>query len=295
MPGHRAPPDLEAQGRAIVERLGGRWNGANGLCRCPAHDDRRPSLSVRLGRRNLLLHCFAGCDTPRIIRALRELGQVFHRRDSDEIVRPRGRSGSTPAAAALRLWHQARPSVGTPAERYLARRGLEASSDELRYHPCAPHGPRPFTRFRPALVAAVRDESGLVAVHRSFLELDGLSLAVLDEPRMGLGPFGAGAVRLGGVAPCLGLAEGLETALSASILFGQPCWATLGTERFARLALPPEVQRLVLFLDNDAGGRRAEQLARATFAELPIEVHYPPASGEDWNDVLREQPAPSRP
>jgi hypothetical protein len=162
-----------------------------------------------------------------------------------------------------------------------------AECSELRYHPRTPHGAKPLTRFRPALIAAVRDESGLVAIHRSFVDPRRGSLARLPEPRCGLGRFGSGAVRLGGVAPRLGLAEGIETALSATALFGIPCWATLGTERFPLVALPPEVTRLVLFLDNDGGGRRAEALARQAHGHLPIEARYPRKPGADWNDVLR--------
>ena len=103
-------------------------------------------------------------------------------------------------------------------------------------------------------------------------------------------------IRLGGVAPCLGLAEGLETALSATALFGLPCWATLGTERFRLVSLPPQVTRLVLFLDNDRGGRRAEALAREAFAYLAVEVRYPRRRGTDWNDVLcaGSPPSPDR-
>jgi DNA primase len=47
------------------------------------------------------------------------------------------------------------------------------------------------------------------------------------------------------------------------------------------------VTELVLFLDNDAGGRRAEALARETFARLAMEARYPRRPGADWNDVLR--------
>ena len=87
--------------------------------------------------------------------------------------------------------------------------------------------------------------------------------------------------------------EGLETALSATALFGLPCWATLGTERFRLVSLPPQVTRLVLFLDNDRGGRRAEALAREAFAYLAVEVRYPRRRGTDWNDVLCAGSAPS--
>ena len=44
----------------------GRWTA-----RCPAHPDRRPSLSIRAGDDGqVLLHCFAGCATERVLTAL---------------------------------------------------------------------------------------------------------------------------------------------------------------------------------------------------------------------------------
>ncbi|MBT9486565.1 MAG: DNA primase [Rubrivivax sp.] len=44
----------------------GRW-----MCKCPAHRDRRASLSVReLDNGVVLLHCFAQCEVEEIVRAL---------------------------------------------------------------------------------------------------------------------------------------------------------------------------------------------------------------------------------
>lgn len=44
----------------------GRW-----MARCPAHDDREPSLSITTGRDGrVLVHCFAGCAVPAILAAL---------------------------------------------------------------------------------------------------------------------------------------------------------------------------------------------------------------------------------
>ena len=288
---NRPSSRLEQEALDLVERLGGRWSGHSGLCRCPAHDDRRPSLSVRAGRSRLLLHCFAGCTASEILRALQSGGVIEAGpgvASAPDIPRP----AAIPSSAALRIWGGGRELDDTPAARYLASRAIEARSRELRYHPRTPRGARPQTRFRPAMLAAVRDETGLVAIHRTFLDPRRDSLAAVDEPRCALGRLGRGAVRLGGAASRLGLAEGVETALSASILFGLPCWATLGTERFGLVALPYEVAELVLFLDHDAGGHRAEALARSRFAHVPrIEACYPPRVGDDWNDVLRAKAA----
>ena len=47
-------------------RVGGQW-----LVRCPAHDDRRPSLAVRERHDGaLLLCCHAGCATEAVLEAL---------------------------------------------------------------------------------------------------------------------------------------------------------------------------------------------------------------------------------
>jgi putative DNA primase/helicase len=277
---------LVEEGRRLVEQLGGTWATDRGVCRCPAHDDRNPSLSVRLGRSRLLLHCFAGCEIADILRALRRASLVS-RSDTDAALAETCPEPASLSGAAIRLWGSARPIPSTAAQRYLAARSLRTDSPEIRFHPRTPQGPKPFTRFRPALIAAVRDETGLVAVHRTFLTPGRSGRAPTASAKSALGPLGRGAVRLCPAAARLGLAEGIETAMSASALFGIPCWATLGTERFRHVALPPEVKTLLLFLDNDEGGRRAEALAREAFPHLSeIQSRFAHRQGWDWNDVL---------
>ena len=282
---------LEAQGREIVERLGGEWQRSGGLCRCPAHDDRTPSLSVRPGERRLLFHCFAGCETRKVLRALGALQLLGSGRQpgGSEAAPSPADPGARHRGAAERLWATALPARGSPAEAYLRSRRLPLTVSDLRYHPRTPYGRGAQAIFRPGLLAAVRDDAGLVAVHRTFLDPGSGRLADLPLPKRALGRLGQGAVRLrpprGGT---LGWAEGIENAMAATQLMGIPCWATLGAERFARVVLPRDVTRLILFLDNDAGGRRAEMLAREAYrgSELTVEARYPAAAGADWNDVL---------
>lgn len=288
---------LEAQGRDIVERLGGEWRPGGGMCRCPAHDDRTPSLSVRPGERRLLFHCFAGCETGKVIRALNALKLLAPElpAGSNETLATPADPGRRNRGAAARLWAAARPIGRSPAEAYLRSRGLALEAWDLRYHPSTPYGRGLQAIFRPAMLAAVRDESGLVAVHRTFLDPTSATLADLALPKRALGRLGPAAVRLRPPRDgMLGWAEGIETAMAAILLTGIPCWATLGTERFARVALPASVERLILFLDNDTGGRRAERVASEALRGrgVEIEARYPQAEGTDWNDVLLSRSTP---
>lgn len=52
----------------------GKW-----MARCPAHEDRTPSLSIREGDIAPLVHCFGGCDRVDVIQALRDRGLWLER------------------------------------------------------------------------------------------------------------------------------------------------------------------------------------------------------------------------
>jgi len=64
---------------AILARLRGvRPNGNGYIAHCPAHEDRKPSLSIREEGGKLLLHCHAGCSTEQVCSALGiELSDLF--------------------------------------------------------------------------------------------------------------------------------------------------------------------------------------------------------------------------
>jgi putative DNA primase/helicase len=280
--------DLEYAGANLVHRLGGTWHGSFGMCRCPAHADRIPSLSVRVGRSRLLLKCFAGCDRRDVLRAIRRLEpkslEVTGSRAS-----PNAGLDQWLKMRARELWSGSRSIGGSLAEAYLHNRLIDTCSASLRFNNRTPLGKKSAAIFRPALIAAVTDDSGLLAVQRTFLDARGRRARDLKEPRRLLGRPRAGAVRLTAATDTLGLAEGVETAISAMILLGIPVWATLGSERFPHVAIPRSVTRLLLLPDNDAAGYLAVPLAMEAHA-MPgrhIDTDWPWHGLNDWNDTLR--------
>lgn len=58
----------------IAEALGARKTARGWVARCPAHDDRSPSLSIADRDGRVLVHCFAGCSQAAVIEALRARG-----------------------------------------------------------------------------------------------------------------------------------------------------------------------------------------------------------------------------
>ncbi|MFM7404464.1 MAG: toprim domain-containing protein [Erythrobacter sp.] len=275
----------------IVESLSGTWRQNKGMCCCPAHDDRTPSLSVTLGRKAILFHCFAGCSNEEVIAALDRQGvrsrDLFDGSGAVAADRP---EKSAFNSNARRLWRSATAIPGTPIEVYLAQRGIVRASDQLRYLQRTPLGPRGAVQFLPAMLAAVTTDIGIIAVHRTFLDTASGKLAGFERPKRALGSLGCGAVRLAPpAAGRLGLAEGIESALSAMQLLGIPCWATLGNERFGLVAIPESVRELHLFVDNDAGGELADQRGRKAYSATGrvIRSRAPAPTGFDWNDELR--------
>lgn len=178
----------------------------------------------------------------------------------------------------------------TRATAYLASRSLSvpASPDLLFHDDLTDFDTR---RGWPGLVAIIRDQAGepTGGIHRTFLLDDGSTKAPAAKKM--LGPVGSGAVRLSPFPADghLGIAEGIETALSATALFGQPVWAALSADGLRRWAWPEGVTRITIFADaGDAGRRAAAALAdRLTAANIANTIVVP-LHGDDFNDDLRK-------
>ena len=75
----------------VLARLQGvRRNGCGWMARCPAHEDRSPSLSIRKENGKILLHCFGGCSIEAVCAALEiKVSELFDKKR--EICRPEPR------------------------------------------------------------------------------------------------------------------------------------------------------------------------------------------------------------
>lgn len=282
--------------REVTRALRGRWNGGYGSCRCPAHDDRQPSLSVAMGREGrLLLKCFAGCSYEAVRAAVDAIcpsagaaSPAPHRESRVDQRASDGRRRNS--ERALTLWHESKAIGGTLGEKYLRSRAVHGPMPpSLRFHPRAYH---PAGGTAPAIVAAiVRFGMGQpVAVHRTYLREPGAKTDLIPAKAM-LGPVKGAAAHLAQGGGPLIIAEGVETSLSLARLMANhdpSVWAALSAGGVAALQLPATRGDLIVAPDPDRVGlNAANQLAaRASSAGWRVRILPPPGEGGDWNDEL---------
>ncbi len=280
----------------IAKALGGRKAGGGWIARCPAHDDREPSLSIRdADGGKVLVRCHAGCNQGRVIAALRSRG-LWEENGHRRLTRPAppvaannrpDRDDAKRTEAALAIWQSAVPADGTPVATYLASRGLHVPpSAMLRFHAGLKH---PSSGVWPAMVALVTrgGDDTLLAIHRTFLARDGVGKAPVDPAKMMLGPCRGGVVRLASPSDVLMVGEGIETCLAAMQATGQPAWAALSTSGLRTLDLPDAVRNVIVLADGDEPGEAAASHCAWRWKRegRRVRVARPP-HGMDFNDLL---------
>lgn len=292
----RLHPTMTAE--ALARALGGRRNGSGWMARCPAHDDREPSLSIRGtfdGR--VLVRCHAGCDQARVVETLRSLGLwQQHSCRFPRIVHPVQRQtggnkgdtdGARRTAIALGIWRATRPAEETLVEAYLRSRGLRLGLPAtLRFHPGLKHPSGGLWPTMVALVTRGTDDAPL-GVHRTFIARDGNAKAPVDPQKMMLGPTRGGAVRLAEAGDVLMIGEGIETCLAAMQASGLPAWAALSTSGLRAFDLPKDVLDVIVLADGDEAGEAAARNCALRWKRQGRRVRVArPPQGMDFNDML---------
>jgi hypothetical protein len=286
---------------AVAKALGGRKAGAAWMARCPAHDDRAPSLTITHARDGkVLVHRHAGCDQQDVIAAIRARGvwEASEQRSIRFLRRFDRKPPSEPHSdamkrreAALAIWRDSHSAEGTLVETYLRSRGLTLfASLSIRFHAGLKH---PSGGVWPTMVALVADgvSGDPIGIHRTFLAREGNGKAPVDPAKMMLGPCRGGAVRLGPADDALMVGEGIETCLAAMQVSGNSAWAALSTSGLRALELPREVRDVLVLADGDDPGEAAAQEGAWRWKRegRRVRIAHPP-QGMDFNDLLLRAP-----
>jgi len=187
--------------------------------------------------------------------------------------------------ALTQLWQASTPLVrGDLVSRYLHGRGLKVGPLTA---------PLRFLSAKNMMVAMVSGRNGKgVTLHRTYLDpLTGRKADIEAPRKMMPGSITeACSIRLGGEGPVIGVAEGIETALSAAQMWDIPVWAAINASMMEKW-LPPEGQaEVMIFADNDFNfhGQMSAYTLANKLLRLGVRCHVevPLAAGTDFNDYL---------
>ncbi len=192
----------------------------------------------------------------------------------------------------LRKIQTAARTAGDYVTSYLSERGLEVPV--ALKEATLPYWENGTSTPYPAMCAKfVSPDNEPVTWHITYL--DRRKKARVGSPRKimpPIQPMTGGAVRLYPEGEILGIAEGIETAIAAKMLFDVPVWAALNASMLEKFKPPNTVKELLIFGDNDhshAGQASAYILARRLWNRISYrEVRIPSYPG-DWNDVLLKE------
>jgi putative DNA primase/helicase len=169
---------------------------------------------------------------------------------------------------------------GTDGEKYLLKRGIRVL-------------PTSGVRFNDSTIVSVASDNNhkAVYVHKTFL--DGDKKAQGTSRKLYKVGEGDCSIKMFPLTETLGVAEGIETALSVKQLYKCSCWSTLNTSLMKRFKAPKGVTHLMVFADSDkngAGHAAAFECANKNMlANNDVErvtVRWPERG--DFNDVLQE-------
>ena len=287
--------------KALKGTVNGKWINVRG----PGHGSHDRSLGIKFDPNaagGFIVRSFAG-DDPIVCRNY--VGALLLQRTADgmsiDIRLGEDEEASRPnrIVRALQMWREAQPAMGTMVESDLAARrcnlaALGNEADSLRYHPFCPFG----ADRVPAMVALMTDVISREprGVHRTALKDNGLGKRIMPDgmpPKMMLGRAKGAVVMLGRSNSRMGIAEGIETALSAQKIFEMPVWACLSTGGIAGFPIISGLKHLTIFADHDKAGVRAAVDCARRYQKNGIEVdlRHPTSPGDDWNSYLLREAA----
>lgn len=206
--------------------------------------------------------------------AAKMVERVVGKCDRDQVKKP---------TYAQRLRMEAKPAIRS---KYLEARGLRMPPG-LLWHKAVRYDDQD---TYPAMLAPITRGGKFLTMHVTYLQ-GGKKAAVTTCRKILPGPpNNGGACELYPLAGHLGIAEGVETAIAAHMIFGMPVWAALNTSLLKTWEPPEIVTSVTIFADNDAnlaGQAAAYALAhRLKLMNIEVELQIPAEPDTDWCDEL---------
>jgi putative DNA primase/helicase len=287
--------------RELARALGGDVVGGQVCCPGPNHSASDRSLAIRPAPSmpdGFVVHSHCGDDW-RACRdhVLRLLGEPV-RISQGSLIPSRPRRSRSPQSWALQIWRDSVDPHDTLVERYLASRNLKLPDDAarfIRFHAACPWTDDRDVRVRvPAMVALFRTIGGdePSAIQRTALRADASKIG-----RKMLGPVAGCAIKVTcdeDVLLRLGVAEGLESAMSAIALGQGPAWALGSAGAIRNLPVLPSIETLALIAEHDRANEEARDICGSRWQDAGCEVLIVEPSNcahKDLNDVLQQRNA----
>ncbi len=239
LPGHTGLKHIDCPicGGKKKFRIDNKTNNGDWICRCGA------------GTGWKLLTEVTGKDFKTLAKEIDQaFGNEYHHQQTEPVVNDR-------LAQAVSRFRSIGRIEGTPAEEYLNSRGIFVMpTGGVKYSPKEYNSDIEGSR---AAMFAIASNDYHEAIQRHLTYLDGDRKAGVPQPKkmLSLQDYqGSVAVKLFEQKSTLGIAEGIETALSAHQMYKAPVWSTLNATIMKKFRAPAGVDTLLIFADNDSNG-----------------------------------------
>jgi len=198
---------------------------------------------------------------------------------------------------AMEHYNSLYPVKGSPVERYLASRGITLLPQHSVRFSQREYSTSVKSDLPAMYCVASNYKNRIKYKHCTFILED--KKANIEAPKQ-MGTIkeysGAVAVKLFGYGTILGIAEGIETALSTTQMYRIPTWSTMNSAFMKRFLAPEGVEVLYIFADNDKNGTglaAAFECGRSNILKAnsikEVVIVWPLKDESDFNDILLDE------
>lgn len=237
------PGECPVCGRKGKYRCDDKDNSGSWICSCGAGDGWK------------LLELTQGKDFKTLAR---EIDQLIGNNYDTNRQQPKPNDTQETRSKVISKFSVLHPVRETTAQQYLASRGIhELPANHVRFNP---EEKTPWGNKQAVWSIATDDKGNACYLHRTILdgtkkaEFEGAKRMLRIQEESYLGFAGSVAIRMFPASSTLGVAEGIETALSCKQIYGCNTWSTLNAGLLRKFRAPEGVKHLIIFADCDDNG-----------------------------------------